>query len=106
MIKPEQENEFYRLIGMISKMSVRVNIETPYCVFFDFSGHVNLVSIRVAASKEKYHDVIFQQEFYALLGDHVGTFRDVSIGDLKRAYRFLCGLLGENANVSDLMEAA
>ena len=106
MIKPEQEKEFYRLIGMISKMAVKVNNETTYCVFFTFHGHVDNIDIYVTPSKERYHDKIIDEEFYTVLGDQEGSHKHVSIDDLKRSYRLLSGLLDENVNIAELLRAA
>ena len=106
MINPEQEAEFYRLIGMISKMAVKVNNETPYCVFLSFSGHVDDICIQVASSKTNFHDKILNMEFYTVIGEPKHSNKRVSIDDLKHSYRLLSGLLQEDVDISKLLEAA
>ena len=55
----EQEQ---RLFFEIFAMGVLVNQQTEYCVFMDFSGHVEDFNIRFAKSKEMYHEEVFQEE--------------------------------------------
>jgi len=106
MIKPEQEAEFYRLIGMISKMAVKVNNETPYCVFLTFSGHVDDIVIRVARSKGDFRHKIAAREFYTVIGEPESSHKRVSIEDLKHAYRLLSAFLDEDVDVAELLRAA
>lgn len=42
----------------------RIENETNYCIFFDYSGHVKKIEIRIAASIQRYNDVIEEFQFY------------------------------------------
>lgn len=43
-----------QLIGEISSLAFMVNTFTNYCIFIDFSGHVDWFSISVSEGKERY----------------------------------------------------
>ena len=52
------------IIAEIMLLSYWVNCSTEYCVFADFSGHVDLFSIEIAESKDRYNERIASTSFY------------------------------------------
>lgn len=47
--------EKQKLIAEIIQLAMAINYQTDYCVFVDFSGHVNWLDIKIAESKENYN---------------------------------------------------
>lgn len=43
-------------------LCMKVNEETKYCVFADFSGHVHWLDIRIASSKKDYHNHVLTSQ--------------------------------------------
>lgn len=52
------------IISQLFEVAMRINLETDRCCFFDVSGHVSSVKIKVVGSKEKYLERITTHEFY------------------------------------------
>lgn len=55
-----QARKLQELIGL----AMKVHAETEYCVFINFSGHVDSISISVRKSKKNYSDTVVEGEFY------------------------------------------
>ena len=65
------------LIAEAMFLAYMINKETDWCVFLDYSGHVDSISIEIARSKEDYLTRIAGTEFYAIeLEKNVGLERD------------------------------
>ncbi|HEY7823727.1 MAG TPA: hypothetical protein VIG24_12875 [Acidimicrobiia bacterium] len=60
---PEERREYHRLFLEMAYLSLLVNLHTEYCVFFDYSGHVWSVSIRIRRSKSRYQEEVADSEF-------------------------------------------
>lgn len=56
--------EYAALIAEVMFLSYWVNTTTEYCVFADFSGHVDSFSIEIAKSKNDYLNKIASTAFY------------------------------------------
>lgn len=55
--------EYHRLYLEIAYLCMLVNPHTEYCVFFDYSGHVWNVTIRIKRSKKAYNEDVADAEF-------------------------------------------
>lgn len=49
----------------IGYLAYVVNAETEYCVFFEYSGHVDLIRIQICESKERYNTEVASTEHYS-----------------------------------------
>ncbi len=55
-------DEETRLVLRIMHLAYLVNQRTDYCVFINFSGHVNSLHVTIAESKKRYdHDVLVSE---------------------------------------------
>lgn len=63
MTKKEQ-SEVRKLIGKISDVCMRINLETKRAVFFWMSGHVSMITGYIAVSKEDYTNYIMNWDAY------------------------------------------
>ncbi|KIC42209.1 hypothetical protein RA27_02095 [Ruegeria sp. ANG-R] len=52
------------IIAEIMMLAYWVNSTTEYCVFAEFSGHVDHFRVEIARSKDAYYDKIASTEFY------------------------------------------
>lgn len=48
----------------IMNLAFLVDQETPYCVFIDWSGHVENLEISIRESKDRYTVKVAEMEFY------------------------------------------
>lgn len=53
-----------KLITEIIYLSLLVNSHTDYCVFIRFSGHVSQFGIEITETKERYNDIITNDELH------------------------------------------
>ena len=53
------KEDMLKLACEIFALALLVNEETDYCVFVDFSGHVDSIEVRFAESKQNYNKKIF-----------------------------------------------
>lgn len=60
----DQKLQIAMLVGEIQALSYMVNAFTNYCVFVNFSGHVNSIQVRIAESKENYHENLANTDLY------------------------------------------
>jgi hypothetical protein len=58
------ELEKQKLISEIMQLAMAINFQTDYCVFVDFSGHVDELSIRIVESKENYKERVCASSTY------------------------------------------
>lgn len=58
----EQKERFNILFAECALLSMLININTDYCVFFDYSGHIYSVSISLAESKSNYNQKVAGSE--------------------------------------------
>ena len=56
------KKEFHQLSCEIFALALLVNEETEYCVFVDYSGHVDTMGIRFAESKDNYNKGVFETD--------------------------------------------
>lgn len=63
-------NKQSKLIAEIFLLAMRVQSETNYCVFIDYSGHVETMKIRIRRSKKKYHDTVAECEFNTVVKEY------------------------------------
>lgn len=54
-----------KLMAEIGYLAYAVNAETDYCVFFEYSGHVDLIRIQICRSKERYSDELASSDHYS-----------------------------------------
>lgn len=80
-----------KLVAEIMYLSALVNANTELCVFVRYSGHVGMLDVDIAESKEKYQSKIFDDE--ARLNDKKGT------GGLEKIRQKLISVLTDH-NVS------
>lgn len=99
MFEIENENEFYRLVGMVAKIVVRVNQETKYCVFFRFSGHIDGFELSITPGKHDLHNRHYSKMSFAQTEKS-----DIEI--LREYFKELCGCLDGSVDAEKLMEAA
>ena len=48
----------------ILKLAYKINCETGYAVFLNFSGHVNSFGVEVSKSKERFYKKLINTDFY------------------------------------------
>jgi hypothetical protein len=58
------EGEQEKLIAEITFLAMMVQSKTDYCVFVDFSGHVNQIVIDIRESKQNYQERICRAQTY------------------------------------------
>lgn len=63
---PEQQEERERLIMEIMCLAFRFHQESGYCVFIDFSGHVDQLSISIRESQSNYQTNVADSSFYTV----------------------------------------
>lgn len=51
-----------KLIVEIMHLAYLVHVETPYCVFFSFSGHVEAFEISIRESKENWQNTVLDSQ--------------------------------------------
>lgn len=78
----ERKDEYLKLMAEIAYLAFAVNVFTDYCVFFDYSGHVENVRIDIAKSKVDYSDTILSTTFYTKYEDKEYSFREFNITHL------------------------
>lgn len=54
-----------------------VNQYTDYCVFVNYSGHVQSVEIRITESKKLYSHSVLATEFYSAYKQHSGPDAEI-----------------------------
>ena len=60
----EQKDEWNALVLEIMMLGFAVDRHTPYCVFVDYSGHVESLSIEIRESAKNYTKEISTSEMY------------------------------------------
>lgn len=73
----KQNEEWILLLTEIAHLAIRINQRTNYAVFFDYSGHVESVSIEICESKERYNSRIASTEFLAKYVDEKHPWKEV-----------------------------
>ena len=63
-----------KLVLKIMRLAYLIHSAGIYCVFIDFSGHVDSLSIRFVASKDNYRDEMLRTEFY--IGPRLSRYHD------------------------------
>jgi hypothetical protein len=91
----EQIAERGALIAEIMFLAYMVNSHTTYCVFADFSGHVDMMSIQIARSKDRYNDEIASTEFGTKYADKKQPWKVTPLGALKTKRDHLKHILDE-----------
>ncbi len=71
-----------------------VNQYTSYCVFINYSGHVQSIDITIGQSKKNYLEYVLQTEFYTAYKEHAG--RGNSEAELQAKIEILTRILREN----------
>lgn len=69
----KESRKLQELIGL----AMRVNVETNYCVFVRFSGHVNVIDIDVRESKEHYQNDVVSGSFYTDRSNSENRYRNM-----------------------------
>jgi putative sterol carrier protein len=54
-----------------------VNQYTEYCVFVNYSGHVQSMEIRISQSKQLYSLTVLETEFYTAYKQHSGPDAEI-----------------------------
>lgn len=66
-----------KLIIKIMHLAYLVHVKTSYCVFIDFSGHIDTLQLSIRESTERWQNRVLDTEFYAsykaLRDDEVGA---------------------------------
>lgn len=60
-----------RIILEIMHLAYLVQINTKFCVFFSFSGHVDKFEVRICASKENWQTELLSSEFHTAYKDYI-----------------------------------
>ena len=101
----EERKEWYLLFAEIALLAAKVNNETDFCVFFDYSGHVNHIRIKICKSKERYNDELVASEFGVLIpeekegeGYQFHSYKYTDLQDMKKKKAFMVYLL-ENHDI-------
>lgn len=53
-----------KLVIRILHLAYLVHVETSYCVFISFSGHIDSLDISIRASRENWQQRVLETEFY------------------------------------------
>ena len=57
---------FHEKYEEILELALRINRETEYAAFFDFSGHVDHMSVWLGKEKEEcFNDWLYRETFYS-----------------------------------------
>lgn len=93
----EEIKEWYLLLGEIVILATKVNHWTPFCVFIDYSGHVNTVRISIRRSKKNYNEDVVDSEF-EVNNKHPYEWpsRTVSLQELRKKKAFMVEILAKN----------
>lgn len=81
-------------LAALMALAYEVNSKTKYAVFCEFAGHVNWISLRVAAGKNypNSHDIIFPENYKKGKMCDISLNRD-NINRIDEWMEFLNGLL-------------
>lgn len=79
----EQIAERGALIAEIMFLGYMVNSHTTYCVFVDFSGHVDSMSVEIAKSKNLFNEKIASTDFYTKYADDEHPWKVTTLDVLK-----------------------
>lgn len=63
----KEQVKIRELVGKICDTCMRINQETERAAFCDLSGHVYLITVNIAASKEDYNNLVMS--CYAYYGE-------------------------------------
>lgn len=93
----EEIKEWYLLIGELAILATKVNHWTPYCVFFEYSGHVGWIRISIRRSKKQYNDEVLSSEF-DVSSKYSPSWPDriVQLNELRRKKAFMIEILAKN----------
>ncbi len=64
-ISPAEKKRRAKLMAEIGYLAYVVNAETDYCVFFEYSGHVDLIRLEICRSKDRYTETVASSEHYS-----------------------------------------
>lgn len=62
-LTPEQQDERDKIILEVMGLGYLINRTTDYCVFVDYSGHVDNMRIEICESKSRYNDQVAFSNF-------------------------------------------
>lgn len=68
--KEPNSEERQLLIMEIMSLAFAVHESTEYCVFIDFSGHVNSLEISIRESVERYQNKVCDTEVYSVYKEY------------------------------------
>lgn len=91
----EERREYHRLYVELAYLSMLVNLHTDYCVFFDYSGHVWNVSIRIRRSKKAYNEEVADSEF-RVMKDPSQSYGWYGIGHMRKKRDIMREILETN----------
>lgn len=69
-MKKQNTEERQRLIVEVMTLAFAVHENTDYCIFIDFSGHVNSFSISIRESKERWQNKVCETELATVIGEY------------------------------------
>ena len=99
-----EKQEYVALFGKLASLSLVVNLYTDYCVFFNYSGHVNGVDLHITPTKNDYNNRIARSEFHAKwpeLGRDV--YGDDRLSDMKERVAIMERILSDAKIPTDMM---
>lgn len=96
----EERKEWYLLFAEIAFLAAKINNETDLCVFFDYSGHVNHIRLKVCVSKKRYNEELVASEFGVVIPkdeepeDYMfGRYNWTQLKEMKQKKAFLAYIL-------------
>lgn len=96
MTKLTEIEEWYGLISEITTLIVRVNLETKYCVFVEYFGHLNKIEVRICEGEDAYNHKLASTHFYLNYKDK-DMLKNASIEFLRAKRDYLKSILNQSA---------
>jgi hypothetical protein len=59
ILKNRADKQLFELMSALLELQK----ETDYCVFFDYSGHVNSIDLRISKNKRKYNECLLTAKY-------------------------------------------
>ncbi len=95
--------EVTRLILKVMHLGYLVHLETSYCVFFSFSGHIDSFDMSIRQSQEHWRKQVLKTNFYTVYQSLCDEGIDAKLADLKSKIAVLEGILmGEGIPYEDM----
>lgn len=114
------QEKISELLAQLFEVSMRINLETDMACFFDISGHVSQVSIKVNKDKKNYekltsHEMYYQRDWMEDRGEkEFITAATIALEDLnnilnakwEKTYKAYCNLIDMSCSQTFTSEEA